>query len=367
MRTRLLGTTGVRIPAIAQGCGTNRRFSAEEITHHSRTIRAGIEQGLVFLDTAEIYGHGSSEEMVAHATVGIRERVFIATKVSPEHLDYSGVLEAAHRSLARLRTSYIDLYQVHWPNPSIPVEETMRAMRALIESGKVRFCGLSNFSVQGMKEAARAVGMPIPSNQAEYNLIDRSAEADLLPFCEANKMTFLAYSPLARHKIPEGHPGAALLRNIATRHDRTTAEIVLAWLCSRPSVVPIVRSFTPANMERNVEAASLELDPSDVAAIAKVFDNPVMLLEPGTIRVEQIPEEGRRFYETVAEALSNPCRYSPSPSELAATLEQGDTLKPIKVVESESGYSLVEGQVRYWAHVIAFGERKPIRACLRLR
>jgi hypothetical protein len=210
----------------------------------------------------------------------------------------------------------------------------------------------------------------IVSNQVEYNLVDRSAELEMLPFCEAHRITMFAYSPLVRAKSALSDRRAAVMGIIAERYHCSIPQIMLAWLMRQTCVVPIVKSFTPENITRNIEAAAIDLAPEDAAEVSRLFAQHPLTLEPARIRVVQNPEENRRFYETFSEAMENPCGYTPGPRALAEVLRRGEILKPIKVVRSidptgRFEFDLVEGQIRYWAHVFAFGEHEPIKALLR--
>ncbi|MFQ5918398.1 MAG: aldo/keto reductase, partial [Candidatus Binatia bacterium] len=178
MELKQLGTTGVKLPEI--GLGTWAYRGGVE------PLRKGISLGAFLIDTAEIY---STEGIVGEAVKGQRDQVFIATKVSVSHLRYDDVLRAAEDSLRRLGTNVIDLYQVHWPNRSVPIRETMRAMEKLVDMGKVKFIGVSNFSVRDLKEAQESmVKYRVVSNQVLYSLDDREIEENVLPYCEENNI-----------------------------------------------------------------------------------------------------------------------------------------------------------------------------------
>ena len=187
---------------LGQGCmGIGGEFTREvnNDVDYISALRLGVDLGLTFLDTAEVYGGGHSEELIGRAIRGIRSKVFIASKFSPENSSYKNVLEAAERSLTRLKTEYLDLYQVHWPNPKIPVCETMAALEKLVQDGKILNIGVSNFSKLQMIEAQQClVTTKIISNQVEYNLFDRFIENDIYPHCMSNNSTLIAYSPLEK-------------------------------------------------------------------------------------------------------------------------------------------------------------------------
>jgi len=174
MESRTLGKTGESIPEI--GLGTSGYRGGVE------PLQKGVSLG-AFIDTAEMY---RTEDMVGMAVQGIRESTFIATKVLPKNLKYSDLIQAADRSLKLLQTDYMDLYQLHYPNPAIPIVESMGAMEDLVNLGKVRFIGVSNYSASQLAEAMKAMNKyEIVSNQVQYSLTHRNIEADLLPFCES--------------------------------------------------------------------------------------------------------------------------------------------------------------------------------------
>jgi diketogulonate reductase-like aldo/keto reductase len=368
MRLVRLGATDCSIPAVIQGCGTNVPLANSEVERWSAVVRHGVDLGLAAVDTAEVYGDGTSEIMVGRAAKGIREKFFIATKVSPQHLAYGDVIKAADASLRRLQTEYIDLYQIHWPNPQIALSETLDAMQELVAHKKVRFCGVSNFSVAALEEA-RAARAGIVANQLEYNVVDRSAEHGAVAFCRDNDVTLLAYSPLARLRTSASATKIAALQDIAARHRCEPEQLLLAWTIRHGHVAAIVRASRKENVERNLAAMSINLNSTDIAQIDALFPDNLQLLDPKRIRIVQIARENRKFYESIEEALANACHYSPSPAELAESLCRGDTLKPIKVMvrgdSDQSEFVLVEGQVRFWAHVIAKGNDVPIRGYVR--
>jgi diketogulonate reductase-like aldo/keto reductase len=215
---RELATTGINLPAV--GLGT------WQYTGGIEPIRAGIALGACFIDTAESYG---SEEVIGQAIRGIRRDIFLATKVSPRHFRRADVVKAAEESLKRLGTDYLDLYQLHWPNYTVPIAETMGAMEQLVDGGKVRFIGVSNCFVRDLKSAQKAMSKyRIVSNQVQYNLIDRTVEFGLLEYCRRQNITIIAHSPLAtgfssiRAKDPE-----RVIDKVAQARSKTAAQVAL--------------------------------------------------------------------------------------------------------------------------------------------
>jgi len=277
MEHKELGKSGVKIPALGLGTWgiggfSNRHVGGED--EAARALQLGLELDMRFIDTAEEYARGHSEEVVAKAVAKERESVFIATKVSKENLSYEGVLRSCDASLKRLQTNYVDLYQVHWPNPSIPIAETMRAMEKLVADGKLRFVGVSNFSVQQTREAQKALSKAqLVSNQVEYNLLDRSIENDLLPFAEKEHITIIAYSPIARGQISGSGRDSRwkLLERIAAKYGKTQVQVALNWLIIRDPVVAIPKAVRLDHVRENAGAAGWKLSQEDQDELDKAF------------------------------------------------------------------------------------------------
>ncbi len=245
-------------------------FTSRDGRHDAEAVRAlkrGVELGMTLIDTAEMYGGGHAEELVAQAINGVREKVFVATKVSSENLDYDNVLRAAERSLKRLNIALIDLYQVHWPNPKIPVGETMRAMERLMDEGKIRYIGVSNFSVELTRQAMESLGKrELVSNQVEYSFVNREIERDLLPFCERNGVTVIAYTPLAKGMVCEGRI-AERLREVGKKYGRTAGQVALNWLICKDDVIPIPKAIRLEHVEENAGAVGWRLCSDDLASL----------------------------------------------------------------------------------------------------
>lgn len=229
------------------GMGTSRLTCSEK--EAVEVLKHGIDLGMTLIDTAEAYGDGRCEEIVSEAIRDRRDEVFIATKASLEHFAFRELLrellKSAERSLRRLNTSYIDLYQLHAPNPHISIKETMRAMEKLVTDGRVRFIGVSNFSVEQIIDANEALSRSeIVSNQVAYSLLNRKVEGQLIPFCNREGMTMIAYSPLARGRIPHGGSGKAWLTldEVALTYHKSRAQVALNWLIKKQNVVAIPKA-----------------------------------------------------------------------------------------------------------------------------
>lgn len=362
------------VPAIGQGCG--RIGLTENRSHISEAeeiyaLQYGIDIGMTFIDTAEVYGGGNSELLVGRALSGRREKVFLATKFSPENSSYRDVVSSLENSLRRLQTDYIDLYQAHWPNPSIPIEETMSALAKLKADGKVRNIGLSNFSKREFMQAqACLTDSTIASNQVELNLVDRFAEQELLPFLQSKKSTLIAYSPLDKGRNASGDPREVVLSRLSTKYERTTSQIALSWLISRNNVMAIPGSSNPKHLKENAMVMGLELEKNELDEIDDIFSPKPVFIPCEAIRVSLSGEGGKLVYQTQAEAIENRLNLAPSPLELAAYIKAGDSVKPVRLIpskarNSEIMFDLVEGRLRYWAWVLAFNGEKPVPAYVR--
>jgi diketogulonate reductase-like aldo/keto reductase len=250
--------------ATAKSIGWMRGASAKV-----EALKVGLDGGINFVDTAEIYG---SEPLVAKAIRGRkREELFVATKVWPNHLRRDALVRALEKSLKRLGTSYVDLYQVHFPNSRVPIAETMAAMEEMKDKGKVLSVGVSNFSLQQLIEASAALKKSqIVSNQVDYSLANREIEADLLPYCESNGISILAYYPLGHGKLA-GEGAQRKTEAICKAYSKTPAQVALNWLVSSRDVFAIPRASRAGHVKENLGASGWELRPEDKALLETAF------------------------------------------------------------------------------------------------
>lgn len=262
MEYKQLGNTKALVPDIGLGTWA--------YTGGPGPLLRGIELGANLVDTAESYG---TEEAVGQAIKGVRDEVLLATKVSPEHFRRDDVLKAADGSLTRLGVDYIDLYQLHWPNQSIPIEETMGAMESLVKAGKVRYIGVSNFSADQVKAAQAALSKAkIVSNQVEYSLVKRAVERELLAYCQQNGITVIAYSPLAvglRNITNRDRQGA--LSRVAAETGKSEANVALNWLISQSGVMAIPKANSEAHVEENCAASGWRLSERQMNMLSRAF------------------------------------------------------------------------------------------------
>ena len=295
-----LGRSGIRVSQIGLGmwqAGGSQWGADVNDGDCAAAMARAIQLGVNLIDTAEVYGQGHSEEVVGRAIQDVgRENVVVATKVAGQHLRPDDVVRACKGSLKRLGIREIDVYQIHWPDPweQVPLSRTMRALERLHKDGSIRAIGVSNFAVRDLDEARSHLSVvDIASNQVRYNLLHREIEAEVLPYCKREKITTLAYSPLAQGVLtgrygPENAPTDAvrkqsrffrednlkeaehllvILRRIATAHRRTAAQVALNWLNRDPIVVPIPGAKRPAQAEENAGAAGWRLSEDEVREI----------------------------------------------------------------------------------------------------
>ena len=261
--------SGESVPQLGQGTwhmGESGRARKEEIA----AVRLGLDLGMTLIDTAEMYGNGGAEEVVAEAVAGRREECFIVSKVLPENATRAGTIAACGRSLKRLKTDRIDLYLLHWRGGP-KLEETLAGFEALIASGEIRYWGVSNFDVDDMEELFRlAGGASCATNQVLYNLRRRGIEAGLLPWCRKRAIPIMAYSPFEQGRLLRDRT----LTAVAIRHRATTAQIALAWVLRQADMMAIPKSSTEAHVQENRAALDIELSAQDLAELAKTFPPP---------------------------------------------------------------------------------------------
>jgi diketogulonate reductase-like aldo/keto reductase len=260
---------GERVPALGQGTwhmGENRRRTAEE----AASVRLGIELGMTLIDTAEMYGSGGAEEMVARAAEGLRNDLFIVSKVYPHNASRAGVVAACERSLERLHTDRIDLYLLHWRG-SIPLSETLEGFEQLRRDGKIRHYGVSNFDRADMAEwVALKGGENVAADQVLYNLSRRGPEWDLLPWCRERGIAIMAYTPLGQGSLLRDRT----LTEIARRRNATPAQVALAWLLRQEGMIVIPKAARQEHVRENRGALDVALTEEDLLALDRAFPPP---------------------------------------------------------------------------------------------
>ena len=260
---------GEAVPALGQGTwgmAEGRHSRDEEIT----ALRTGLDLGMTLIYTAEMYADGGAEQLVGEAIHGRRGEVFLVSKVLPQNASQTGTIAACERSLKRLKTKWIDLYLLHWRGP-IPLEETVQALDDLVQLGKIRYWGVSNFDVSDMEELFNlSSGTVAATDQVLYNLTRRGIEYDLLPWCLERNMPVMAYSPVEQGRVLD-HP--ELLR-IAKQHNAKPSQIALAWVLRQDKVIAIPRAGVAAHVRENRGALEVRLSKQELADLDRAFPPP---------------------------------------------------------------------------------------------
>ena len=260
---------GERVPAFGLGgwnIGDNAATRAEEIA----TLRLGLDSGARLIDTAEMYGDGRSEQLIAEAIAGRRDEVFLVSKVYPRNASAKGLPAACERSLRRLNTDRIDLYLLHWRG-NVPLAETLRAFMRLKQAGKIRHYGVSNLDLADMQALWQLPGgAGVAANQLLYNLARRGIEWDLLPWLRQRRVPLMAYSPLEQARLA----GNRKLAGFAERHGMTPAQAALAWLLAKDDVIVIPKTGSRERLKQNLGALDHALTAAQLAELEQLFPPP---------------------------------------------------------------------------------------------
>jgi diketogulonate reductase-like aldo/keto reductase len=257
------------IPALGIGTwtmGDSRKTRADEIA----ALQTAVDLGMTVVDTAEMYGNGAAEEVVAEALAHRRDEVFLVSKVLPQNATRRGTIAACDASLRRLKTDRLDLYLLHWRG-RVPLAETLEAFGRLERDGKIRHWGVSNFDTDDMEELLGLdTGKGVAANQVLYNLARRGIEYDLLPWCRAHRVPVMAYSPLEQGRLV-GRKG---LHAVAARLGATPAQVALAWVLRQPGVIAIPKSGSPERVRENRAALEIKPGAADLAELDEAFAPP---------------------------------------------------------------------------------------------
>ena len=335
---------GESISAIGQGTmGFGGYFTADPSrdTESMQAIQYAIDLGVTMIDLSELYGGGHCEEIVGKAIAGRRNKCFLVLKIAPRNLAYDDAIKSVENSLKRLNTDVADACLIHWPNPSIPIEETIKAADKLLTDGKIRQFGVSNFSLPELQEAEKAFGKDFLAIQSEYSLFNRYLEEDVLPYCQKKDMVCFAYSPLDNNRTFN----YGVLDVLAKRYNYTPQQLALKWLVWQKNVIPIPKSISKHHILQNVMSAELKIDEDDLKYMSTFFEPKIREIPVDRIKADK-------------KGLEN---FIPSVEIMAKSIQNGIPIKPIRVRKCEIGYELTEGKARYWAWVLAYDSKKPIK------
>lgn len=325
---------------------------------HIEVLNKAIDIGINFFDTAEVYSNGESEKLIGKVVKNNRNNILLSTKFSPENGQYQKIIDSCENSLKRLDTDYIDLYQIHWPT-KYPSEEIAKAFEKLLKQGKILNIGVSNYSVEQIKELNYFLGNnKIFSNQIEYNFFDRFVEKSILPYCQNNNMLFISYSPLNK--------GRAIFDNekiifLSKKYNKTVQQILLNWLINKNNVLTIPKTNKIKNLIENFESKNFFMESKDYEFLDSCSDYNVKYIKPSLINVVLDGEGNKQVYQNIKDAVDNNLNFSPSPLELSLIIKENNDIKPVRLRKNnKDSYDLVEGRIRYWAWVLVKGFNEPI-------
>lgn len=358
MRYKSVNMAFQKVSAIGMGhLGVVGSITRNDLSMRERVklLRFAFElKGLNFIDTAENYGNGLSEVLIGEAlSYQNREDIYVATKVSPENLAYNDVIESCESSLRRLKTDYIDLYQIHWPSATIELEETFSAMNKLKDDGKIRAIGVSNFGANLYFLAKKYA--KIDAVQFEFNAIDNMERTHINDY-EQENLLMIGYSPL--HLPHFCGKKMEVLKIMANKYDVEVQELLLNWVSSQSSnMIPIFKSDRINHIGENLDAADFSLTYDDKDILDTILASDYRIIMMKHIDVNEDGRENKKIYRTMQDALDNNLGLFPSPEDLAKWMKKSKyhNLKAVKVKDignHELKYILYEGRARFWAHVI---------------
>ena len=259
---------GASVPALGQGTWRMGERSSKR-QREIAAVRLGLELGMTLVDTAEMYGEGGAEEMLGEALAGLRDQVFLVSKVYPQNAGRGRIERACEASLKRLKTDRLDLYLLHWRG-SVPLAETVEGMQALVSAGKIRRWGVSNLDLDDMEELWGAGGAACATDQVLYNVTERGPDFDLAPELARRGLPLMAYTPVGHGRLPR----SPALEAVAARHSVTVYQVALAWVLRDPDVIAIPKAADEAHVRDNRAAADLALTAEDLAEVDAAFPPP---------------------------------------------------------------------------------------------
>jgi myo-inositol catabolism protein IolS len=362
MKYTNLGPTKIKISKI--GMGT--LFKKCKIDFNKKIkhiIDKSYHLGINFIDTAPIYAFGNIERTIGYSIKNKRQKIILATKNLPSQNKYNEIISSAEQSLRRLKTDYIDLYQIHWPNHKIEIEESAEALNILLQQGKIRYVGLCNTNLDNLKKYKNILTNKLVAIQNEYNLFERTYEDNLKKFINISNMTMISYSPLSNGKLFNGENERKILNFLEKKYNRTKSEIILNWITSQSkNIIAIPSTLKIKNLVDNANSQKFMLNKLDIDLIKKKCKTKTRFISPDNILIERSESN---IFQSLNDAKKNIYKLDPSPEELAEDIKANNLLKPIKLKEIKKNklnkkYTLKDGNLRYWSWIIAKGKDKKI-------
>ena len=361
------GTPISRLAFGATGTGTAEQATPEKDASRINLFRSAFELGINVFDTAELYGGGYSEILLGRAFSHCRESVFICTKFNPDNASAIGIAQAVEGSLRRLGTDYIDLYQLHWPSPFVPFEESWNTLSRLLEEGKIRFFGVGNCSYEELLNYEFLSGGKITSVELPFNIAEPEIAKPFLSWaCNAEKRLF-AYSPLGQGRLCHSHSKTPILLEISERHSISENQLALAWVMSHSGTVPVFQTSSLNHLRDNLAGASISLNQKEIKELENAYATPPREIRLSQVRIGSL--DGREGYSSCEEALSNLHNWIPSPALLAERIRRGGHPPPLRLVKPNveglyclDSYDFGGEMKKYWAWRLASDEDAKVLA-----
>lgn len=361
---RKLPIKGTNITLSSLGLGTGTGFNKDSFKTQKELFHAfdaSFESGVNWIDTAESYAEGYAENLIGEYTKFSKNNFFIASKFSPRNASKKLVIKSCEESLKRLNREFIDLYQIHWMNYDVPIEETLEALQKLKKDGKIKAIGVSNFNKQELKNINTDY---IISNQIEFNLFNRIAENKLLEFHKDNDLLSIAYSPFEGiNNLSTNSKKKLFLNSLAKKYSATPYQITLSFLTNYENLLVTYSSTNHQHIKDNTNLINLTQE--DIKLINETFESSMMLIDPKLIKVSV--NNDNKFYSTLDEAIENKHSYFPGVKELSKEFLLSNNFRPIKVrkIEDEKySYELTGGMMRYWSWIETYQYSNLIEALI---
>ncbi len=344
------------------GYGGYFKRNESNFDHCLGLLAHAYEQGIRVIDTAEVYGEGSAEEIIGSLPASVRSNLFIMSKFSPENSNPKDIRIALDRTLKRLGRPFVDVYQPHWPSTEIGLPEILDELIKQKDLGKIRYIGVSNYSPKALESLPKDLRAEIKFIQSEFNPIESSALNQFKPVIEANDGYLVAYSPFRDGEIFRVY-GADRLQELAVNTGCTPAQLILLWVIRSGKVLAIPKSMSLERINENAQTTNKSLSDKDFALISEIFKVKTAKIPVNMIIQESEQGSDRKTYLTLQEAIANRFGLYPGPIEIAEEIaaNNGELSKPVKVRLLPDGrYTLVEGRLRYWAWRILHKDAEPI-------
>lgn len=364
-----LGFSNIKVSTIGMGTNGVGNFQVNDrkkILNRQKIYRLASENGINLFDSAELYGDGFAENVLGKTFKENRKQIIISSKVTPNNSTYYALKKSFRKSLKRLQTDYIDLYQLHWINPSIDLEETFLALEELVSDGLLKAIGVCNFTPLMINEASKYLRKTkIVSNQIEFNLLNQTEVLRDLDFYNKNRITVVGYGSLNYLGLEFNREQQSFLDSLQKRYDKTLPQILIAYFTSFENVVILFRTDSIDHLKINLNSFGFKFSPGEVSQFYKLFKSTVKKVTTGDIR---IPDQYKKL--TIADILKNQNDWIPSPLILAQTFIKYNYFKPIKLLQKNDYYDLDRydfyGELKkYLAWKILYQNTKPIPAIVK--